>query len=89
MDQIYFNAISHHKLDIILFIVFTIIKITKSETTEGDLFKNKQQQNKQKQTKHTREIGCWNSKLFCQCRKRKQTSKQYPSFSNKSNLSKS
>lgn len=46
MDQIYFNTISHHKLDI-LFIVFTIIRITKSETTEGDLFKNKQQQNKQ------------------------------------------
>lgn len=46
MDQIYFNTISHHKLDIILFIVFTIIRITKSETTEGDLFKNKQQQNK-------------------------------------------
>lgn len=45
MDQIYFNTISHHKLDIILFIVFTIIRITKSETTEGDLFKNKQQQN--------------------------------------------
>lgn len=47
MDQIYFNAISHHKLDIILFIVFTIIKITKSETTEGDLLKIKQKQNKQ------------------------------------------
>lgn len=47
MDQIYFNTSSHHKLDIILFIVFTIIRITKSETTEGDLFKNKQQQNKQ------------------------------------------
>lgn len=47
MDQIYFNTISHHKLDIILFIVFTIIRITKSETTEGDLFKNKHQQNKQ------------------------------------------
>lgn len=46
MDQIYFNTITHHKLDIILFIVFTIIRITKSETTEGDLFKNKQQ-NKQ------------------------------------------